>query len=626
MKKLTAIILLLCMLTSLFACSKPKDTVDGDEPYTDGSENTSNPNVNREPTIVVPQYKDYGRGSVNFTDIVYSRPNIQAVIDAFKSATDTVYKNEKSIAEQILEIHALESYIENTETMYSIVEIYQSKDASSEFWKSEREYMSVNYPKLSQAVEDLLVACAKSEHKKAFEDDYFEYSLDEYVGGGIYTDAVVELMQTEAELEAKYSSLSTSTVEIEYKRIGTDKVFAGTVDEVKDMLREYFGADEKAYKNALTLVNELYYQKLTAISKPIYVELIKVRRLIADELGYSNYGELAYDNLGYEYSTSDMLALLKDVGEYVAPVAMTLEYDVFYDYFLSNVQTTVDRVKLINTLYRVYSSLGGEYSDAYSYMLQHGLYDVSGKQENRFDGAFSTYLEANSSPYLFMTTSGFITDYTTLAHEFGHFLDGYINYGADESLATMEVSSQALELLTLLKLNNHLNTQEYQYIEYYTVFTFLGSVLMTQSFYSAFEHMAYSLSYDEITEEKLEETVDAAFTMIFGDEAVSNASLSNVIITHTVLYPFYVESYVTSAFVSLDIFFAESNQATEGFKLYEALIKRDGENLGFIERIQNTGIDSPFKDGKVKETANNLYYYIKNEYFYKSDEDLSSAA
>jgi len=611
MKKLIAIILLLCILTSIVACSKKNDNSNGD--LTDGSQSTGNQPQDAAPTIVVPQYKDYGRGTVNFNEIVYSRPDIQSLVSAFDSTALMITENSKSPTEQTDALRALENPLKNAQTMYTIVEIYQSKDASSGFWKTEYEYMSVNFPKLSQAVENLLVACAKSEHKEMFEEDYFDYNLDEYVSGGIYTDEVVSLMQSEAELEARYSSLSTATVEIVYKRIGTDKVFEGTVDEVKAMLHEYFAGDEQKYKNTLPLINDLYKQRLNELTMPLYTELIKVRRLIADELGYASYSKLAYEVLGYDYSESDMRSLLNAVGLYVSPIAKELEYAVFYNYFLSNPQPVVDRVSLINTLYEAYYGLGGNYRDAFSYMLQHGLYDVSGKNDNRYSGAFSTYLESNSSPYIFVTTKGFIEDYNTLSHEFGHFLDGYINYGEDASLAIMEVSSQALELLTLLKLRNILSTPEYQYLEYFTVFTFIKDVLMTQSFYSVFEHMAYELNYEEINEEKLEEIAVNAFKLIYGDDVERSVKLSDVIIPHTVLYPFYVESYVTSAFVSLDIFFAESEKTGktgDGFKLYEELISRDDDDLSFAEELENAGIDSPFSDGEVEESASDIYYYI----------------
>ena len=608
MKKLIAIILLICMLTSLAACKKDKD---GEKPSED-TEDTSPDKDEQDPedtspTIVVPEYKDYGRGTVDFGSIIYTRPNIEAVIDSFEASTQSVTRNDKSVAEQIADLGALESPLSNVKTMCSMIEINRSKNSSIQFWIEEAAYVGEYYPLLTQAVENLLVACARSVNKTAFESEYFGYDLDEYENGGIYTDAVVSLMQRESELEDEYSSFSTATVEISYTRFGVAEPFKGTVDEVKAQLKQYFGNDTAAYSNALINVNNLYKQKLNELSKPIFIELIKVRRLIADELGYGSYTELAYENLGYDYSSEDMLALLGDVGNYVFTITDALTTEVFERY--DPPKTSVDTVTLINTLYTVYSDLGGTYKDAFSYMLQHGLYDISGKAENRYYGAFSTYLESNASPYIFITTSGNMSDYTVTAHEFGHFLDGYVNFGKEDSLSIMEVSSETMELLTLLRLKGILHNTEYKYLTYVTISNYLYEVLLAQSFYSAFEHMIYALDYNEITEDKLVAIMKEAHTFIYGESSV-DLKLSDVIIPHTTLYPCYVESYVTSALVSLDIFFMENESGDSGFALYEALINRTDKNLSFTERLEKTGIDSPFSNGKVEEISSEIYRYI----------------
>lgn len=630
MERLIALLLLISMLFSLCACSAANGgSGDSDIGNSSTDKEDQEETTDESSAIVVPEYKDYGRNTVNFDDLVYSRPNIQSVIDKITAVTLDVKANEKALEEQIESIRALESAIDTVDTMYALAEIYNSKDSSVEFWQTEYSYISVNYPKLSQTIEDLLEACAASEHRQSFEKDYFEYSLEDYADGGIYTDSVVALMEEEAKLESKYSSLSTATVEIVYDSAVSSIRWEGTADEVYAMAREHFKNDDASYDRVCVAIDLLYEKKYTELSIPIYVDLIKVRRLIADELGYSSYSELAYKALGYDYASQDMLTLLSDIGAYASPVASELEGTVFESYFKKNVQPKLKKETLINSLYDVCSELGGSYKDAYSYMLQHKLYDVSSASSNRFSGAFTAYISNNASPYLYMTTSGFIRDYTTLSHEFGHFLDGYINNGQDGSLAISEISSQALELLMLLKLKGKTFSSDYQYLEYYTMSTFLNGVLLMQSFYSAFEHMAYSLDYDDITVSKLEGLVEDALTLIYGEEMSIDGNLSYVTLTHTVLYPFYVESYVTSGLVSLDIFFRENNKngnVGEGFALYESLINRGNTDLDFTARLEAVGLDSPFQSGKVKEISNGIYFRITGKNRYKDSDNSVDAA
>ena len=105
--------------------------------------------------------------------------------------------------------------------------------------------------------------------------------------------------------------------------------------------------------------------------------------------------------------------------------------------------------------------------------------------------------------------------------------------------------------------------------------------------------------------------------------------LSHMTIAHTILYPFYVESYVTSGIVSLDIFFAESartGNAGDGFALYEALIKRGNEELDFVAQLEAVGIDSPFSRSKIKEIADNVNFQIVGKHYYTESDNYIGAA
>jgi oligoendopeptidase F len=628
MKKLIAILILLCMLTSLVACNKknkPGNDPTNDpesEPTTEEEKKDPEPPV---PTIIVPEYKDYGRGTVDFSTITYTRPGIEALIASFEALADEIKNGDGEVSTQIESIRSLEAPLSDAKTMYALVKIGQSKNTSSEFWQGESVYMGTYYPALTQAVEKLLVACANSENKSVFESDYFGYSIDEYIGGGIYTDEAVRLMQEEATLEGEYSSLSTATVQITYTSVGLSEPITGTVDEVKNQLKEHYGNNTTAYNNALIEVNNRYRQKLGELTKPIYIELVKVRRLIADELGYNSYTELAYGTLGYDYSSSEMVALLGDVGEYVYAVTYALTDEVFSGY--DPQKFSLDSVTLMNTLYEVYSEMGGSYKDAYSYMLQHGLYSVSAKEENRYNGAFTEYLYSNASPYIFASTSSTLSDYTLIAHEFGHFLDAYINYGSSEGQTVAEISAQTMELLTLLSIKNTIYSTEYKYLNYLTVSNYLYD-LLSYSFTALFEQMVYSLSYDEITEEKLEELVDKAYSVIY-EKVEESPSLSNqptlvtLLTKDTVLSPCSAESYISSTLVSIDIFFTELEATGAGFTAYEAFISRDEIGLTLEERLANAGIESIFAEGRVKEIANDIYHYMTGKSF-TFDEDAAN--
>ena len=80
------------------------------------------------------------------------------------------------------------------------------------------------------------------------------------------------------------------------------------------------------------------------------------------------------------------------------------------------------------------------------FMKSSGLYDISGSDSKR-DSSYVTYLDDYDVPYLFSKTYGYSDDVLTVGHEFGHFVDYYINYGFDMSNDSAELFSQGMEYM-----------------------------------------------------------------------------------------------------------------------------------------------------------------------------------
>jgi len=615
LKKIISLLLVLVMLFTssalLFSCSEPElpDTPDSEnkEPENNDPTDSEKPDTDYEnkPLITVPPYKDYGRGTVNFTEIAYTRPSVAEIVESFEGVTEAIKLGEGSFEEQLASIKALEDSYTLLKTMYTMAEVLCHKDSSNSFFSEEYAYLSSSYPDFSRAVEDLYVAAAQSENAKKFEDEYFgEGLIEEYADGGIYTEELVELFKKEAELEAEYTSLSTATVEI------TVSGKTGTVDSFLEEAKAKYSSTSNYYTQLCNTYLSMYRMRCKEISKSIFVELVKIRRQIADELGYESYTEYAYEAMEHGYSEKELLTLLGTVKTDVLPVYNAI-YNVVYDvnFKPSNTGTTT-RENTINNLYEIYKTVDADIADIYAYMLQHGLYDVDNASPNRFSGAFTAYLEGNESPFLFATVSNYALDYLTLAHEFGHFVDGYVNYGESASLDIAEISSQGLELLTLLELDKTLQEGHFNTLKNYKLISLLDS-LMSQAVYAMYEHMVYELPLEEITEAKLDALAAEASEEVLGAVYGNVDSLEDMIITHTVLYPMYVQSYTVSLISAFEIFFIEIENDGKGYEAYKTLINReDNAGLSDIELLTTAGLSSPFKPGLMKELVEKLYEYM----------------
>jgi len=537
--------------------------------------------------IVVPEYKDYGRDTVNFSELEYIRPSITSIVAELEAVTEAITANEKTFEEQLKLIEDMEEDYTNVLSAYTVSQICSYKNSSDTYWAEEYEYMTSNYPQFVSAIEDMMVAAAKSPHAELFEEQYFgEGLIEEYADGGIYTDEVVTLLEKEAELETQYTSLSTANVEIVYKGK------TATYDEHMAEIELKYAPGSKEYIAAAESCAYYYQLKLQELGFEIYVELIKVRRSIADEMGLESYAEYGYEAMGHDYSEKEMMDFFDAVREYVFPTYTKLE-GVFSNYFMTNQDFKLDRVTLINTMYEMYGKLDTDIFDIYKYMLQHGLYDVNVESSGRFDGAFTSYIESNNSPYLFMTTTEYGKDFLTLSHEFGHFIDGYVNYNAETSLDLSEVSSQAFELISLLSLKDYMSEESYLYLMYYELESTIITII-DQAFISAFEHYVYQIEYSQINEETIGKAAIDAFKLVTGID-IEKYNAKNLVIFHTIVYPFYVQSYATSLIPSLEIFIKEYNKAGSGLEIYKNLVSREDNTLSFEENLALAGLSSPFK-------------------------------
>lgn len=594
----------------LIGCTPDVPTIDDTKPPAiDGTDAKPPEDV----AIIKPEHGDYQRNSLPFSDVVYVRPNINEVASKFNSVTAAITSSELPFQDQLELIRSLEEDYISVKSSYSLAQIYFYKDSSDEYRRGEYDHISTEYPKITKALEDMLVACANSAYKSEFEEEYFHFPLDSYLSGGIYTEEMVALMEREAELENEYSSLSTSTVKIRYGAL------YGTIDVILEKIGKVHGEHSQKYANAKSECFRIYEEKKAERTAEIFTELVKVRKLIADEAGYDSYTDLAYLELGHDYSSEDMLDFLLDLKDTVYPVFLRLYAVVFNGYFYSTKIPEASLNSGVNTLYELYNENDETLSEIYSYMLEYGLYDITSPSDRRFSGSFTTYIDSNNSPYLFVTGNGVLTDYLTLIHEFGHFADNYINFGASASLDLAEISSQALELLTLDMMRGSITPENYRMLEYYEMYSAL-EILMMQGFYAMFEHLVYDLDYNEITANNINGAVSEASLAIFGADIHND--LSSVLITHTMLYPHYVQSYCTSLTTSLEIFFMETNEDGCGIDIYMSLIDRnDSESLSYTEELTSAGLSSPFEDGYLKYIADMIHFRIMGSHYFRDDAD-----
>ena len=518
---------------------------------------------------------------LRFADMPYTRPDPEAMRVLADRLTDVLanaggYRRAVELLDQLF----TDYYSANT--MYTIADIRSCQDLTNEYWAAEYGACMSALTQINQIMEDVYLACGASPYGERLEREYFgEGFMAEYGENAesMLSEKYVALIEQENELLMAYrEAVASPTVQVN-----------GAEVPMSDVMYDIW--DEQEY-NALL---DAYYEKYNPILGELYLRLMEVRKAQAAELGYSGYAEMMFD-IGFDrdFSVEDGRAFLESVKTHILPVyARRMDSDRQYDLM----EGYVSEDQLYGVLETVANGLGGEIKQAYDFMRAHELSDLA-MSDVKADMSYQTYLDDYDAPFLFANPYGDRTDVVTVTHEFGHYAEAYMSYGAYRSIDLAEVFSQAMQYLSLNKLRGVLGEQGTNELRLLNLYDTLDT-LAWQSAYAEFEDRAYSMP--EPTVEKLNALMED-----IGREYGLNADNDPgfkfwwVDVPHLFEQPFYVISYPVSACCALEIYEHELKDGS-GLKDYLRLV--DSEEIGIIGAAKGAGLQNPVTDERVRDVA-----------------------
>ena len=471
------------------------------------------------------------------------------------------------------------------DTMYCLAEIRSCRDMSDEYYAAELAWCLDAYYDMQDRIEEIYYLCGGSPMAERLERDYFwEGFAGEYADASlsIYTDESLELMHRESALLSEYRELTASP-----------SVTLGDGREA-DLYSTLAEADDEAYYEALMA----YYRQYNAEMSRLYIELVKTRRELASLLGYDSYEQMAYsDSFDRDYTPEQAARYLAEVREQIVPLYEELD-DWAADY------PWLEEEELIAVLRQGAEAMGGEVEEAFRFMEHYELFDVS-LSENKAGKSFQTYLSDYRAPFVFVDPYGDDSDILSFAHEFGHFLDAYVNYNASESIDVAEVFSQSMEYLMLDYAEGALSEERLENLRRLKWLDTL-ELYVQQASFAAFEKAVYAadpeqLDADFLNELSLRVAVDYGYYDGYSEEYYA---LSWIDIVHFFEQPFYVVSYPVSNDLALQIWELEQEEPGAGLRKYLEALPRDYD--GMIATAEAAGLESPFAPGRVENTAEDL--------------------
>lgn len=406
--------------------------------------------------------------------------------------------------------------------------------------------------------------------------------------------AVVELLSNSGYSEVLSKTLGEDIAAEITESIPTEKIYELSKRET-ELLNEYdveYGDSDRCAK--------------------IYTELVKLRNMTANELGYDNYAEYADKELYCrDFSEEELECFSGNVLTYYKPllrsliaVTSTLETDMVS---MSEAEVT-ERVGEL--LYSVNDELG----ESYDYMTENGLCDISfSMKKGKASGAYTLFLNSAAVPYIFISPYvPYETDSTetvqTLIHESGHFaamLNDPANFEdtcvTDNGVITdtAEVNSQGLEMLSFPFYGKYFGSAASGMK--YNELTKLVSAVVDGMLFHEFQTMVYREK--NITEEKTDEIMCELMFKYYDVELTpEEARYIWCSVPHNFHSPMYYLSYSVSGAAALAILtesFENYSSAIDKYMRFSAL----GAHISYSEAAELCDMENIFSEECARKTV-----------------------
>ncbi len=551
------------------------------EPTDKPSESTQEPADEPTETTYTPYeaYERYCEPLVDvssFDEIVYERPDAERIIAEFETLQKAV--EDGASCDEIIELCApIDEMTAIFSTMNSYAYVRYTLNLNDTYFDEEYNWCEEQMPLIAQAEEKCFVAMAKSDEREALEAEYFgEDFFDFYDENQIYSnDRVVELMQQESALEAEYMALqSDQTV-----------MWRGEETSVDELMQ-----DESLSQEDYLEVVDAYYSKYNPLCAEILIKLIKVRNEMAKELEYDSYADFAY---GYYYERD---YTPEQVEEYLDSIAKYLK-PLYFRAAVRSYSLEMDAGEAFELVKNAAHSIGGELATAFDYMEDYGLYDIS-ESTSKMPGSYMTYFPAYEMPYMYVSPTNDIGDAMTVAHEFGHFVDGFVNCNTTSSTDCNEIFSQALEYLMIdeLELSEDVRSELRSAKIADAIMTFLS-----QACYADFEMQLYELDEKDLTAENFNrifcECTEKYLYDITGYEQYYGPGWFEV--QHFFIASHYVISYCVSLDAALQVYQCELEDGS-GFETYfDLMYLASGNTVQAL--LRQADMVSAFSEGRMAD-------------------------
>lgn len=550
---------------------------------------------------------------MKFTDMTYTRPNIEAIKGTLKALKEKIEM--AKTAEEIIAAYTEASKVsEEYSTAGSLAYVRHTINTEDEFYDKENDFFDEVGPTVTDAFQEINKVLLASPFRPELEKHYGKLLfINTEISVRCFSPEIIELAAEENRLQSEYQKLfASATVEWEGETLPLP------------MLTKYkTHADREIRKKAFTLDAEFFDTHREEFDT-LYDSLVKNRNKQAKMLGYDNFIQMAYDRLGRNcYGPEKVATFREQIKEHIVPVVTRLKeaqknrlgvsdirlYDNAVMFKEGNVNPKCSSDELLSAAIDMYREMSRETAEFITFMQENELYDLLSKK-GKAPGGYCTEFSAYKAPFIFSNFNGTSGDVEVLTHEAGHALayytaarKGIIPDYYSPTIEACEVHSMSMEFLTAPWHERFFGeeTERYEYYHAADALNFIPYGCMIDEF----QHIMYeqeSLTPEQrnevwlALEKKYRPHLNLSDMPFYGRGGGWQHQL------HVYLYPLYYIDYCMAQTVAFQ-FFAESlSDWQTAFNKYLAFVDGAGTKT-FEELVVGADMSLPYEEGCLKETA-----------------------
>ncbi|WP_214730393.1 MULTISPECIES: M3 family oligoendopeptidase [unclassified Exiguobacterium] len=554
-----------------------------------------------------------------FTKLSYERPDLDA-LNSRLSDYSAELQQASTLEEANELIRQINKERNDFETQSQLVAIRHSVDTRDAFYEEEQAFYDDALPVYEKEIQAYYRVLTNHELRTELEAEWGSqlFSLAERALE-TFEESLIPKLQEENRLATAYQKvMSAAQIEFDGKTLNLSQ------------FGPYLQSPDRDVRKAASVARYTYLSDNGDELDRIYGELVRVRTEIAHALGFPSFVELGYarmQRVGYDESMVDNFR--KQVRDVIVPLASALKekqakrigvdhlyyYDESFVFPDGNATPQGDESFIIEGGNKMYRELSNETDEFFQYMQERGALDLTAKP-GKSGGGYCTYLPSEGLPFIFSNFNGTAGDIDVLTHEVGHAFQVYESRHlttpeyAFPTYEACEIHSMSMEFFCWPWMELFFGDQvdKYKFNHLAGSMTFLPYGVLVDEF----QHVVYR-NPEMTAAERRQAWRDLEKVYLPHRDYETNDYLESGAWWHQQGHifqsPFYYIDYTLAQVCAFQFWVRMHEDREAAWSDYLTLCQAGGSR-SFLELVELAGLKSPFADGVLKETIDQIEDYL----------------